>query len=279
MNTMVIRRTIVSILITAILCFLGSLEIVIGNNETLKMTIVEFIFKQDRIFFEHNSITSFNIANAGLASLWLIILLPFITSLPGLFGFADTMQGFWRMEYIRKSKRRYRLKKFLTSCTTGAVSVILGYLLYVVITFSLFPYHVSYNITSADGKTTIATEAPPITEFLSGIASNVGILFVFSFFTSALCICIFLALKNRYKAVGTPLIIYYLLYEVALALYAKFNRDVRMYIISPYFIINFGKWIAEAFSMPYIYFYIGFVLIIAGLYALYAALLNRRLER
>lgn len=279
MNKSMLRRIGFSAIVAAALCFAGSIEIVVGNNETLKMTIIEFVFKHDRTFFMGHFITLFNVADAGLASLWLIILLPFITSLPGLFGFADTMQGFWRMEYIRKSKRSYRIKKFFTVCTSGAISVILGYLLYVLTIIPFFPYYIPYNTTSEDGLSILVNEPPPVMEFISGIASNMGILFLVSFLTSAVCLCIFLALKNRYKAVGMPLIVYYLLYEIAIAMYGKFNRDVRMYIFSPYFIVNYGKWIAEAFSMPYICFYIGLMLIIVGLYALYAMLLNRRLER
>lgn len=279
MNSTVVRRIIISTIISAVLCFTGSILITLGNNETTQMTIIECLLKYDKSFFEQNSITLSNVVGTGLLSLWLNILLPFITSLPGLFVFADTMHGFWRMEYIRKSKRNYRIKKFFSICLYGAIPATLGYLLYVLILIPFFPYGSSCNTRNEEGVVVVISNAPPISEFIGNLALNMATLFLVAFITSALCLCIFLILKNRYKAVGIPLITYYLLYEVSLALYGKFIRDFRLFIISPYFVVGAGKYIMEAFSLPYVTLFIGLILIIAGFYILYYFLLNRRLEQ
>lgn len=120
MNRILLKRIGISAFITLLLCFTTTMQVWVGQEE-LKMTVFEWIFKYDKDYYINNKITVFHPASVGLTNLWLSILLPFTCSLPGLFGFVDTMRGYWRFEYIRKSKRFYRIKKFLMTCLSGAI--------------------------------------------------------------------------------------------------------------------------------------------------------------
>lgn len=215
MNRILLKRIGISTFMTLLLCLTAPLVLFI-NNEEVKMTVFEWIFKYDWDFYIKNMITVFSPATGGLSNLWLSVLLPFTCSLPGLFGFADTMRGYWRLEYIRKSKCHYRIRKFSMVCFSGAIGTSLGYLIYVLMLLPIFPYDVPTTTRLESGEL-FTFPPPPIMDFISSVASRFIILFFISFLTSAICICVYLLTENRYKAVGMLIVIYYLLYETSAA--------------------------------------------------------------
>lgn len=261
------------------MCFTGTISIIAENGQSVKITVIECLLKNDPSFWEQYSISLFGATGAGITSLWFIILLPLLDSIPALFSFADTFSGFWRMEYIRKSKRFYRIKKFITICLSGAIPAVLGYMIFVLTLIPFVPYGYDITTTDENGEQIVFNTGAPIEEFISTTALNTLTLFLIGIITSAICLTLYILLKNRYKSVGIPLIIYYLSYAVSLALYTKHISDFRLLVFSPYFVVTTGKSIMEAMEVPYALLFVGLGLIIGIFYLIYHFLLKRRLEQ
>lgn len=142
-----------------------------------------------------------------------------------------------------------------------------GYLIYILILLPIFPYDFPTTTRLENGEA-ITLPPTPVIKFISLIASELIILFFISVITCTICICIYLITQNRYKAVGMPIIAYYLLYEVSLHYYRQSSLS---WYISPYFIINYAP--------KTIFLYLGLTILILCLYMVYAKLLDRRLSR
>ena len=244
------------------------------------MSMIEFMFKYDKAFYMENNFDMIRVMNNGANGIWFTVFLPLKVSITGLFSFGDTMQGFWRLEYNRGSKRSYRIRNFFNICGVGAMGVTLGYLLYTLAVIPFFPYYTPLVIPPHDGLPEEIINSPLTSlEFLGNIFSKLGILFLFSFLTSEICLCIFLASKYRYIAVGIPLICFYLLINISNSLSVK-SLDARMYYVSPTAMVAGSAYtFRQAFNMSFGWLLLAELLVIAGLYVLYMKLLDWRLKR
>ena len=196
MNKIPIQRIVFAVIITAAICFVS--PIYLEMYDMPNMSMIEFMFKFDKAFFMENNFDMVRVMNNGANGIWFTVFLPLTVSITGLFSFGDTMQGFWRLEYIRGSKRSYRVRNFLNVCGVGAMGVTLGYLLYTLMVIPFFPYYTPFVIPAHDGlPEEIINSRLTGLEFLGEIFSKLGILFLFSFLTAAICLCIFLAMKNQ----------------------------------------------------------------------------------
>jgi len=284
MNVLFLRRIGFTVITGAVICFLSPVSLPWLGIENI--TQLEFLLLHRDVLEENSFLNMTSVSTIALTNVWFVILIPLMVCVPGLFIFADSLQGFWRMEYIRTTKRLYRLKKFISVCALGSCGVPASYLLYILIVCPFYPDALS---PTNDFSINAFTEHILCKFFGVGdtgmyplflyILLNIINVYLFSFLTATICLCIYLTLRSRYKAVGLPIISYYLLMCISTAMFNKSGWDTRLHLFSPlYFIASPDIWFPEAFGVSFFWLPFSIIVVIFGMYVLYVKLLMRRIE-
>lgn len=258
---------------SVILCFIISILGNISSVNNKDMTVFEFIISGK--CYSNTSPTIYHGISYSLSGSWFSTLLPLLVAIPGLLPYADHMQsGFWRYSIVRVGKKNYIRKCWLSNVVTGSLAVTLGYLLYCAV--------VLMNFRSVDDKNIYLMN--PLCKLLDiqsifvVIAFKALILMIFSFFTVSICLCMYLITDNKYKAIGMPIIMFYLLSSVSDNI-SKKSDNLKIQIISPQQLISSSEyWFETCYGVSYWILPISFAALIILLYAAYSVVMKRRLE-
>lgn len=129
---------------TAILCFCTNIyeDFMNGNKYSAISALLTF----DREFMlRDTSFCSFEVMKKGTGS-WLSMFIPIISAFAFVPLVCDEYEAkSVRFEVIRSSKLCYHVSKFITACLCGGFAVMLGFGLFVVIEYTVFPSISEYD--------------------------------------------------------------------------------------------------------------------------------------
>ncbi len=245
---------IICIIITFFLCFTSI--IYIDPNTGQECSVIEILTNKKN--FRHIQFEAESVLKTSVND-YLTIFLPVLSSLPfAAFFCSERSSGYIRFNIIRTSRTSYCFSKFISALVSGGLSVMLGFVIYGITIYFIFP---------SDNST--------ITGFIKSAAGMslygaVSILpaFILSSF-----------IKNKYIVCCMPFIIIHFYYTLMAKIkdYLIFsdNSNVifKMQFLYPNNIRNIFE--TESDRMIIIVFY---MLITAASLILFIAIMNRRLD-
>lgn len=272
------------ILLFALLCtavsFLGSVSYPDADGNAHAVTVFRYYF-----LLHGKGASCVDMILAGSAGNWYSVLMPLFVSAPGLLRFADfEHSGCWRFLLTRQTAKQYTRRTYCNICGSGTAAVLLGYLIF---TLFMLRYSVPVPVTDPDG---FVMETPitvnPLCQLLQSptllwwCVLRFALVGLNAWLCASFCCAVYLLTGNKYKAIGFPLILIYLLNNLSMQLFLHYNWDTRFCILSPGDLIKSGEiWFADAFGVSFWYLPLGLLLLIAGMYLLTANLLKRRCQR
>lgn len=259
----------ISVFLTFVTAMLGT----VSTIEYGDMTVLEFIVSGKTE--NPDCPSSFAGLSYALTGTWFSILIPLLVSLPKIFPFSDCIQsGFWRFNIIRSGRKKFSISCWLSIILNGALSVAAGYFLYSLIIILTF-------MQSSD-KSIYANN--PLCSLL-GLESIWGVLFfkllivfIFSAMTASICITLYVITENKYKSIGMPIIIYYILSSLSESIFRK-TGNMKTYIISPQNLIGSSDfWFESTFNVSFWLIPAVMLAITIFLCIIYSELMKRRLS-
>lgn len=228
---------IASVIITVVLLFLSPYTYS-ADRKIEAGTVISQIFTYDReMFFESPNHSAANVCGNSEA-IWFTMFLPLICSLPFLPRLSAELKGNYRLKLSReRSYKKYWNKTFIHSVLSGAFSVTAGYLIYCGMIYCYYP-HNSYFPDRAtldeDSREYYEMGRQKLFSFLNDLfdtqneyvyvlnqAINV---FAYAVMISALCLLLYLLMRNKYRALGIPIMVLYLADWITSGLILDFHR-------------------------------------------------------
>lgn len=263
-------------LFTFILCILSPYYI--SGTDIPNNTIFSHILYVKKADFLESFLFSFPyIGKAISGNRWFIILLPLLSASPYLFRFSSELETkFFRFALIRMSYAQYWVSSFMKNGFFGSFTVMLGYFMYIVVVIINFPSPNEYPNEMMIPLNSYLNRIFETDNALLFLLSQALILFVFVFIVSEICLILYLILHNRYKAIGLPMIVFYLLDQVSISLFRVNNWDTRYDIISPVNLVFYTENSFSSFGMDIYWYYLFAALTISGLFVIGYILCKRR---
>jgi len=225
-------RFMLSVLVLLTLIF--STGCVLLDTLTPDYSIAEFIFKTDKsLWLEYSSYSCISIFNQGFSNQWLGIFIPFLAAFSCVPIFCDEYNSnYWRHCVERTGINKYIFSKFLCSILISFALIIVCYLIFAVICFSIFPHPDEYTDeiyfsdwfnyyafnSFFDSDSVILLIAERI--MTAGIISATGVLF---------CLIISSITMSKYISLGFPVLIYFFFAQVAKPYMSSGNMDDAKY--------------------------------------------------
>jgi len=201
---------------------------------------------------------------------------------------AAELKGNYRFRLAReKSFLSYWSRMFLRFSVSGAACVTLGYIISCIIIYCVFPWnshflpHSAYPEDSIEeitlGRQQLSSTLNSLfksdSEFIY-ILNYIIVVFVYATLISALCLMIYLVFKNKYKALGLPMIAFFLLDQSIDSL--RKNGISKAMIFSPKYLIFSMEPSLEQWGIKALWYYIIMVILLAVLYLLGGLILRKR---
>ena len=214
--------SLATVILTAVI-FLTNQYVVIPTNISVR-TIIGHIFLDDSALFLSESSNYAAPFVCRSTHIWTAVFLPLLCSAPFLLAFASEMKGNYRLKLSRiGSFNRYWNKIFFRSGLSGAGCVTAGYILFSAAVFAYFPKMSEYPAeqkNTSDVFSMMAVRKPldgtlnklfknTESEFLYWLPTAINV-FAYSFLVAIICLALYLLIMNRYKAIGMPMIVFYL---------------------------------------------------------------------
>lgn len=276
-----------SVILTTIILLMNTYAVLPSNIPT--RSIIAHIFLDDSsLFLKENSGYSAPFV-CDNTHIWTAIFLPMLASTPYLMHFAGEMKGNYRLKIARiGSFNRYWNKVFFKSGLWGAGCVTAGYTLFSIIVFTYFPHMSEYPAEAADPFDFIAQGAvrQPLNGILNRLFNNTESellywfptavnVFAYSFLVAVMCLTLYLLIMNRYKAIGMPMIVFYLAEQLSFRkLFETFNPKYN--ILSPRFLLINAEQIFSNFKINGLWYIIFFALAAGAFYFAGRALFRKR---
>lgn len=240
-----------------------------------EMTLIEYIFSTTRAERTEYGFRAFSNLH-GAIDTWFIIILPLLVSLPFLYPFEEAISGgFYRFQVSRWNYRKFIFKSQLQNSLIGASAVTAGYAVFAVIIYMLFPRYsqIVYGDGSAveyrDGLFGINNEA-------FGLLLRFAIFFVFAMIVAELCMLTTLVTMNKFKAIGIPMTLFYLMDRISYILLCR-DFDERYSALSPSMIMSSSENWFSSFNISSAWLFVGLAAIYAVLFAASSVIMKRRI--
>ena len=277
----------VSVILTAVIFLMNNYAVLPTNIPA--RSIIAHIFLDDSSLFLKESSNYSAPRVCRSTHIWSAIFLPMLASIPYLLHFAGEMKGNYRLRIARiGSFGKYWNKVFFKSGLWGAGCVMAGYTLFSIIVFSYFPHMSEYPAEAtnpADIYAQMAIRLPldgilnrlfnnTESELLYWIPTAINV-FIYSFVVAVMCLALYLLIMNRYKAIGMPMIVFYLAEQVS-------NRksletfNPKYYILSPRFLLISAEQIFSIFKINGFWYLVFFALAAGTFYLAGRALFRKR---
>lgn len=212
------------------------------------------------------------------ANLWFTILVPLMAAVPFLFPLEDSLQGgCWRAQVSRTGIRGFLLRSHLANLAAGSGFVTLGYAVYALLCYICLPNRSDMNYDTGD---VTYYRAMPDPAELGGILLRLLTFALVCMLTASFCMLTMQLTKNKFRGIGIPMILNYLLDTLAGKLVVQTEPfDQRWELLSPSSLLsNTDAWFPRTFSAPLWWLYAGVLLLILLLNAASAALMKRRVR-
>lgn len=212
------------------------------------------------------------------SDLWFTILIPLLVAVPFLFPLEDALQGgCWRLQVSRTGIRGFLLRSHLSNLTAGTLFAVLGYAVYALLCFLCLPNHASFNYDTGE---TVYYRALPDWAELGGILLRLLTFALACALTASFCMLTMQLTKNKFRGIGIPMILNYLLDTLSGKLVVQtVPFDNRWELLSPSALLsNTDAWFSRTFSVPLWLLYSGVLLLILLLNAASVSLMRRRVR-
>lgn len=265
-----------TVIFTIILCF--STQYYVSGVNIPNYTIIQHImFSNRKDFFNSILYSAPYMCNAISVNQWIIILIPMLSAIPFLMQFADEFCGFYRLKLIRMSYNAYWNKVFLKNGICGASAVTIGYIFFSIVIFAVFPHIDEYDneeifLLNSPLNKAFQTQS----EFIYWLNQAINI-FAFVFLISQVCLILYLIFLNRYKAIGLPIIIFYLLDQISNSLFMANDMNGKYYIIGPNNILFYTEFSFESCGLNYWWYFIFIIIITSYIYILGKKIYRKRI--
>lgn len=234
-------------------------------------TVIEYMLTVNGEIFLTSSGHSAPLICCSVNNRWFALFLPLLCALPSIRRISAELNGNYRLQLVReKSFSRYWSKTFLRSGFFGAVCVTVGFLIFCTAVFCYFPHNAEYLLEYPENSLEELTLQRKLLDSplnkLFGTQSELLYIFncaltifVFAFVISVLCLTTYLLVKNSYKALGLPMIAFFLLEQSVDSMWLKGNTKALAFC--PKYIVfwteyslgqwNLGAWWYYAFTAAF----------------------------
>lgn len=251
----------ISVLIKTILCFTS---VVFVTSSQSFSVINAWLTVDNNIIKSNITFSSFNIFLCGSGS-WLSMFIPMVAAFPFVSLFCDEKSGgAIRISIVRQGRRRYNLSKYISGIVSGGCAVALGYIIYGVIVYVMFPSLSQYNCTDIFTKYGISVViiGKIFSMFLYGILSSIMALLFSSF------------IRNKYLILCIPFMLKYIYDQSIVKVISKQTVPSKKLTLMQTDIIN------QITEMPkFFLWYSSFILVLVIMcFVIYSFSMNRRLD-
>lgn len=279
----------------ALIAILLTVIILLSNTYTVypsnipQKTIIEHILFDDSSIFQKESSSYSAPMVCRVTHIWTAVFLPMLTAIPFLLLFASEMKGNYRMVISRMgSLNKYWNRVFFKSGLLGAGCVTAGYIIYSIAVSLYFPHMKDYPVelsANADANEFMLLRQPlngvlnvlfgnTESELLYWIPTAVNV-FAYSFLVAVLCLLLYLLIMNRYKAIGMPMIVFYLAEQFATRKTIEtFNPKYQ--IFSPLSLMINAQYAFSGYKIDGFLYLLFFALAAAAMYLVGKALFRKR---
>lgn len=271
----------VSVLLTSII-FLMNNYAVLPSNVPMRSIIAHIFLDDSSLFLKETSSYAAPFVCSS-THIWTAIFLPMLASVPYLLHFAGEMKGNYRLKIARIGGfGRYWNRVFFKSGLLGAGCVTAGYALFSMVVSIYFPHMSEYPTEPADKFDFISASSvrQPLNGILNRLFNNTESellywletainVFAYSFIVAVMCLLLYLLIMNRYKAIGMPMIVFYLAEEFSVRMsFPSFEAYHPGYnILSPRWLLVNASRIFSIFKIND-FWYLSFYALAAGLFYL-----------
>lgn len=273
----------ISTALMVILCFVSGIYRDNKNDNMYSVisSLSEFnySFMLDNIDFCSIMITLNNSNN------WLPMFIPIISSFAFIPLICDEMEsGFIRFSVFRSSKLSYQASKFLTACISGGLAVMLGYIIFTIFVYFLFP---NINEYTPEMQKMIKDELnysyPSFFNhgYVALYIIKFIVFFIYGILASVPSITLTCIIRNKYLVMSIPFFLKYAITQASIRLtsiafnnFTNPNEGLVKFatVISPDSILD----MFSSTIIRQILFYNAFLTLIA--FALYMIICMRRLD-
>lgn len=273
----------ICIAFTAVLCFCTAIYCDPTNNN--EYSAIKSLVEFDREFMLNStSFCSYSVASKGAGS-WLTMFIPIISAFAFIPLVCDRCESkFVRFSVFRSSKFSHRTAEFLSACISGGLAVMLGYALFTVLVYVLFP---NINEYSPELQAMLSEELSYVyPEALKHdhaylLAMQLFEIFLYGALSAVPSVMLTCLMRNKYLVMCIPFFLKYAVTQTSTKLSARAftdwqNPDIKLSefasIISPDAILN-------SYSSPLmqqIFLYNGILVVAAFIF--YMTVYGRRLD-
>lgn len=278
---------VVSIVLVTVIS-LTNRYFIIPSGVPDRSIIEHMLFDDSAIFLKESSNYSAPMVSRTV-SIWATVFLPMLASIPYLMLFASKMKGNYRLIIFRigsfeKSWRRV----FLRMGCLGAGCVTAGYAIFSAAVSAYFPHMSEYPVEAPANASVYETMAVryPLDGIFNKLFGNTESellywlpwainVFAYSFLVAILCLLLYLLIMNRYKAIGIPMIVFYLAEQLAARkIYDTFNPKYE--ILSPHSLMINAEYTFSIFGINGFGYLIFYALATAIMYLVGRELFRKR---
>ena len=194
-------RFVFCVLITVGLCFTAPVYIDTGTGRDYNVLLVLTGFSQEQIRDELR-LTFYRVITNS-ANSYLTLFIPIVAAFPFVTAFCSERNGGnLRLTVFRSGKARYCVGKFLSCAVSGGLAVMLGYIIYGIIIFPLFP------LSLPAGQAAMAANVSAA-EMAGGILRNTAGMFLYGAVSALPAFLLSSFIKNRYIIACVPFMLIY----------------------------------------------------------------------
>lgn len=217
----------ICIIFTTVLSF--SAEIYIDSVNGNKYSVFRALMDFDRDYMlTDTAFCSFEVMQKGSGS-WLSLFIPIVAS----FSFVPLMCDEYeakaiRFEVFRSSKACYHSSRFITACLSGGLAIMLGYGLFMWITYLLFPHINEYESGMQElYREMLMYRFPDLTEsgFTIIVVQKLASMFTYGAVCCAPVIMLTIIIRNKYLVMCIPFFIKYALNQTCIKLQTQATAD------------------------------------------------------
>lgn len=219
----------ICVIFTAILCFSANIYEDFGNGN--RYSAIMSLMKFDKDFMlSDTSFCSFEVMRKGAGS-WLSLFIPLISAFAFVPLVCDEYEAkSVRFEVFRSSKLCYNASRFITACLCGGLAVMLGFGLFTLTEYALFPNISEYEV----GLKTIYIESltyqyPHIIQgsFIPIILNKMGEMFLYGTVCASPVIMLTSIIRNKYLVLCIPFFLKYAVNQTCIKLQSQAISDIE----------------------------------------------------
>lgn len=249
-------------------------------------TIIGHMLTHSGDVFLSSAINSAPLICTSIMHKWFPMFLPLLCTLPFISEISAELKGNYRLRLVREgSFSKYWRKTYFAGSLSSALSVTSGYLLFCAIVYSYFPKNSEFltgypedsveqfEIQREELNSSLNSLFHTQNEYIY-VLNQVLIILFYAFAISLLCLLLFLLVKNKYKAIGLPLIVFFLLEQTVDSLWLK--GHIKSLILSPRYLLFWTEISFKGWKLSIIWYFAVMVVLSVLMYFLGKMIFRKR---